>query len=265
MISNAQIFAIIFSAAVSFLFPLIAMIVWRKKTHARIFAAVTGAVIFFVFAMVLEQVMHVLVLRPNGYVLSHTWSYVLYGTLAAGVFEETGRLVGFKLLLKRQTGRETGVMCGLGHGGMESLLLCTVAMVTNLVVALQLNAAGGNVDALSETFQTLAASLTQMPAGQLALSGLERVLAICLHTALSVLVFQAVNRPGKFWLYPAAIALHAGVDVFAALRQRGVISMYVSELLVLAAVVVVCLIAVKLYRADLEKTEEPVEISAENE
>ena len=75
-------------------------------------------------------------------------------------------------------------------------------------------------------------------------------MAICLHIALSVLVFQAVKRPGKRWLYPAAILLHAGMDVFAALYQRGVLSIWLSEGLMAAFSVPACALAFYLYRGD---------------
>ena len=86
--------------------------------------------------------------------------------------------------------------------------------------------------------------------------GVERALVTCLHIALSVPVFQAAKRPGKRWLYPAAILLHAGMDVFAALYQRGVLSIWLSEGLMAACSVPACALAFRLYRGD--RTAEPV-------
>ena len=85
--------------------------------------------------------------------------------------------------------------------------------------------------------------------------GVERLVAICLHIALSVLAFQAVKRPGKRWLYPAAILLHAGMDVFAALYQRGVITLWTSEACMAVFAALVCLWALRLYRADVPAAE----------
>ena len=120
----------------------------------------------------------------------------------------------------------------------------------NLVSALQYNAGTLTGDALAATPTALAA-----PASYFLVVGVERLVAICLHIALSVLVFQAVKRPGKRWLYPAAILLHAGMDVFAALYQRGVITLWTSEACMAVFAALVCLWALRLYRADAPAAE----------
>ena len=157
-------------------------------------------------------------------------------------------------------------MYGIGHGGMEALLVCALNMALDLVLAFRLNAAGGDASVLSAGYQTLAASLQTTPAGLLAVSGVERVIAVCFHIALSVLVFEAVKRPGKLWLYPAAILLHAGLDVFATLYQLGILkNIYALEGLIALAALAVCLPACRVYR--LDRAEEKMEIpeeSAEN-
>lgn len=258
MISTAQMLAIAFSAAVGLLLPIALVLIWRKKTRAPLSAALVGAVVFFLFAMVLEQIFHRMVLVPGGYVLTHPWAYVLYGALAAGVFEETGRLVGFKLLLKKRTGRETGVMYGLGHGGMEAILLCGLTMTTYLVLAVQAGS-GAELGDYGEAVALIAAT----PAAMLAISGVERLIAICFHTALSVLVFQAAFRPGRLWLYPAAIGLHAGLDLFAAAYQVGMISnIYVVEILVALFTAAVCALAVRMYRRDVPAAPSQEELGA---
>lgn len=244
MFSGLQIGAMALSAVLALGAPVGLLLFWRKKTGAPWRGALVGVAMFFLFALVLEQIPHLLLLRPDGFIMTHTWAYVLYGTLAAGIFEETGRLVGFRFLLRRQSGRETSVMYGIGHGGIESLLLGGVAAVANLAVSLQYNAG-------TLTGDLLAAS----PAYFLAI-GVERLVTICLHIALSVLVFQAVKRPGKRWLYPAAILLHAGMDVFAALYQRGVITLGTSEGLMAAFTALTCVLAFRLYRADVPAVEQ---------
>ena len=47
----------------------------------------------------------------------------LYGGLMAGVFEETGRYVSFKWFLKKETRIQDGLSYGIGHGGIEAMLI----------------------------------------------------------------------------------------------------------------------------------------------
>ena len=136
-------------------------------------------------------------------------------------------------------------MYGIGHGGLESLLLGGIPAVWNLASALGYNAGTLTGDALASVPAALAA-----PAADYLVIGVERALVICFHIALSVPVFQAAKRPGKRWLYPAAILLHAGMDVFAALYQRGVLSIWLSEGLMAAFSVPACVLAFRLYRGD---------------
>lgn len=268
MISTAQVLAMIFSAAVSILFPVFLLVIWRKRTRAPFSAAACGAAVFFVFALVLEQLLHMLVLSNGSYVVRHTWAYVLYGAFSAGIFEETGRLVGFKFLLKKHDRKETAVMYGIGHGGTEAILLCGVSMIANLVLAFRINGAGGDVSALPAAWQTAAASLGNISAGALLIAGYERAVAICFHIALSVLVFWAVKRPGRLWLYPAAILLHAVLDVCAVLYQRGVIpNIYITEVLIGIFTLLVCIPVARLYRREWSRAENPaleVETPQEN-
>ena len=68
----------------------------------------------------------------------------------------------------------------------------------------------------------------------------ERILAVAFHVGASMLVFTAARDRRKFWLYPAAIVLHALLDAPAALMQKGVI----TNMLLLEAVMAVISAAV---------------------
>ena len=79
---------------------------------------------------------------------------------------------------------------------------------------------------------------------------MQRALKICIHITHSDKEIQAAKRPGKRWLYPAAILLHAGMDVLAALYQRAVLSIWLSEGPTPAFSVPACALAFRLYRGD---------------
>lgn len=190
-----------------------------------------GGVTFFLFAMVLEQILHTLVLRsPLGQVLqSNIWLYGLYGGLAAGIFEEVGRFLAFKLVLKNRRERITALSYGVGHGGMEAFLVLGMTYLNNLYLS-SLLAKG---EALAPELTAALENLAALPAVMYLWAGLERVIAITIHMALSVLVFTAVTRPGKCWLFPAAIGLHAAAD-FSTLVSAAYLPVAAVELLAAA-------------------------------
>ncbi|MDR1073482.1 MAG: YhfC family intramembrane metalloprotease [Treponema sp.] len=79
--------------------------------------------------------------------------------------------------------------------------------------------------------------------------GIERLFAIGIHLALSVVVFYAVSCRSKWWLYPLAILLHAAVDAPVALMQTGVIhSVFLVESFVGASSVSLLLLAAFIHK-----------------
>ncbi|MBP5397776.1 MAG: YhfC family intramembrane metalloprotease, partial [Bacteroidales bacterium] len=92
--------------------------------------------------------------------------------------------------------------------------------------------AGAQVQAQLEQLQTIGAGAW--------LIGLwERFSALILHIGLSLLVWVAVRKGGKWlWLFPAAILLHAAVDAGAVLLQKSV-GMVPLEFIVMAVAIAV--------------------------
>ena len=174
-----------------------------KKRHARLSTILVGAGVFFVFALLLEPIVHQMVLKgPHGAAITgNTWYYALYGGLAAGIFEETGRFLGMKFLLKKEpTGTLPAVSYGVGHGGMEMLMIFGITMISNIVVSLMINA--GQVDTIlsavpAETREQVEAQFAQLQdlhAGQLLLGLWERISALIIHLGLSIIVWTAVRK-----------------------------------------------------------------------
>lgn len=237
------------------LIPIAAMIIFKLKNKSvKLRYFFTGAATFVVFALILEQILHSLmlpVIQNSGVVF-----YTLYGALCAGIFEETGRFLAFKLFCKKENDPRASIMYGLGHGGVEAIVLIGITLIAYAVTAVTVNALGTEMlfGALPADQRTTAemqiAALADYDMVSMLVSLGERILAMVLHVSLSVIVFAGIKMKGKLWLYPAAIGLHALFDVPAALYQRGVItSIGLTELLLLAADIVLVLVTVKIYRA----------------
>ena len=101
-------------------------LIYYKKKGGQVSAFFVGCAVFVVFALLLESLVHNLVLKglPVGEkILGNTLLYALYGGLMAGLFEETGRFLAFKTVLKkRQDNDRNALMYGAGHGGIECIL-----------------------------------------------------------------------------------------------------------------------------------------------
>ncbi len=242
-VSTASIIGMIFTLILSTVTPiaafLIAAVKWKKKTNISSFFI--GAATFILFAMVLERILHTVVLGTTGTLITgNIWLYALYGGLAAGLFEETGRFLAMKLCMKKNLNRENAILYGIGHGGIEAILLIGLTYVNNLVYSALINS--GSLTALTASYdaETQALLLQQLsvlgttPSYQFYLAGVERIGAMLLHVILSYLVYLAV-RNGKPLFYVSAIFLHAILNA-AIVIVAAKISAVLSEVILLAAV-----------------------------
>jgi uncharacterized membrane protein YhfC len=68
--------------------------------------------------------------------------------------------------------------------------------------------------------------------------------------ALSIIVFYGVVKKNRGWLFPAAIVLHALIDIPAALMQTGLLgNIFLAEGLIGLGSVAVIVIAKKIHHA----------------
>ncbi|MBD5154944.1 MAG: YhfC family intramembrane metalloprotease [Oscillibacter sp.] len=207
-------------------------------------AFLVGAGTFILFALVLEQILHSLVLLSGAgaMIQGNIWLYGLYGGLAAGIFEETGRFLAFRYVLRNVPGRITALSYGIGHGGIEAFILVGLTMIANLSLGL---AYTGGAE-LSAEMTAMAETLVSTPAGMFLWAGFERLTAMALHVSLSVLVCAAV-RTGKRWMFPAAILLHGAVD-FTAVVSNAYLPVAATEGLVLLLTILAAVWAARVYR-----------------
>lgn len=258
---------IIFSLCISIALPVVLLIVVHKKTKARMAMAVIGAATFFLFAMVLEQILHAVVLGVGGErITGNIWIYGLYGGLAAGLFEEVGRFVAMRFAMKKQLNLPNALMYGVGHGGIEAILIVGLASVSNLVTSIMINAGtleaslGALDQATKEATLTQLSALWTTPSYQFFLSGIERIVAVTLHIALSVLVFQAVKLGKKrYWFL--AFAIHVGVD-FATVIAANYLNLVLVEVMLAVLVAGVVVHTVSLCRRNWDVVGFEVEAEA---
>ena len=139
----------VLSAMIGFAIPVAAFLYFRLKKRADILPFFIGCAVMFLFALVLEALIHQLVLGSavGARIQANVWLYALYGGVMAGLFEETGRLLAFKTVLKKYQSRDVNaLMYGAGHGGIEAVVLLGITMINNLTYSVIINA--GSTEAL---------------------------------------------------------------------------------------------------------------------
>ena len=133
----------------------------------------------------------------------------------AGLFEEVGRYIGYRWLMRGQPKTwARGVMYGLGHGGIESIVLVGGLIGLQLINLVAIQAIG--LEGIPEAQRAAVVQQFSVVAAQppwLALAAAwERACAIVFHTAMSVVVLQVFRRGGLRWL-ALAVGLHTLLDL----------------------------------------------------
>ncbi len=258
------------SAVIAFSLPLIAFAFWKIKRNANLKPVFIGVLIFVVFALCLEPVCHqFFVYRASSlqkFVTGNIAVYIIYAGLVAGIFEETGRFLAFKWLMRNESDIDSAVSYGIGHGGIEAMLVVGMTMISNFVMILVAQTMG--IEAFlshfsGETALSMEAALRNLYTIEphiFLLSGAERISAFALQIALSVLVFTAAKRAGKWYLFPLAIIIHAGVDALAVTYSIGIIDqILIIEVSVFAIAALTAFFAYYLIKNEQSNYEEPIE------
>ena len=247
MVSGLVLAGLVAGAVLALVWPLAIFQLCRSRMTLLLRNVLVGAGVFFVFSQVLEKALHLYVLKANPttaeWLKIHPVVFALYACLAAGVFEEIGRYLGMRFLVKPSGDPGTAVAYGLGHGGIESILIGGLGMVQTLYLAILLNS--GRLDTVlgpaigPDMLAQVRATLEHLSITGLGLGTLERLIALLIQIGLSFLVWRAVERRQLAWL-ALAIAVHALIDFPPALFQAGLISTAMVEgvLLVIGAVLV---------------------------
>ena len=261
VIGKSSVPSLVITIILMIAIPVAFFIFWRKKNkeQTKISWLIAGAVGFIVSARVLELGVHMLCIVSDNPVSrlinGSTVAFVLYGTVMAGVFEECGRYIVLKFIMKKNRTRENAIMYGIGHGGIEILTVLIPSMISFLLIAVMF--AAGDMEAafstLGITEENSAAVLPSVQTvaafdyGMMAMNVYERLITMFCHIGLTVIVYYGVTCAKKIYL-PGAILLHMLMDTFPALYQRGVVPLCSAEIWGTVWMIIIMFIAVKLYR-----------------
>lgn len=238
----------IITTVIAFALPLVLMIFWRNKARTNWLVFLIGALCFMLFANFLESLLHTYLLAINqntaAFINSKPIIYALYAGLTAGVFEECGRLFGYKVLLKKfDKTKDMSVAYGIGHGGIECVLTLGVTYLLYSLALLGVSFGDDTItNSLLKTINGI--DLTIVP-----LAVCERIFAMCLHIGLSIFVYKSTTNKKYFYFFPLAIIIHMIADIPAGLYQAGYItSLVIVEGFTCVYAIAVLLIGIKLYK-----------------
>jgi uncharacterized membrane protein YhfC len=144
--------------------------------------------------------------------------------LSAGVFEELSRYIMYRWWAKDARFWGSGLLAGAGHGGAEAIILGILAIYgyTQMLIARGVDISTLVSPARVELAKMQIQAYWSTPWYLSMLGALERLFAITVQLACSVLILQAFTRKKLLWV-GMAILYHALVDgVVVFVSQMGV-------------------------------------------
>ena len=224
--------------------PVASALIWKVKKKEPITSILIGAAAFLLFALILEKPIQNVLTFPTAMGLpEHAISrflsanpvlLALVAGLFPGVFEETGRLIAFKTVLRKRKNRETSISYGIGHGGFEVILILGLTYIQYIAYAVMINTGtfGTVIEQVASqapeqlgSVESVVSLLTGFSFADFGIAFVERIFAVLFHIGASILVFYSCKDKKHFWLYPLAIILHTGMDFVAALSVFEVIGL----------------------------------------
>lgn len=275
MVSTLSIICMVITLLLSLVLP-IAIFVWyglkQKKKEVWI-AGVFGTGGFALMQLgirlpivnTISAIPAFLSWAENNYI----W-YCFVLAFTAGLFEVVARYGGAKILyhsksMTKELTFESGVMAGIGHGGIEAVALIGATYINNLLFSVMINsgiwdkfmatiqeaAVQTGDSTIYEAYASVGPLLTDTPWYMYMAAGYERVLTMAAHTAMTLIVFYFVAKKKDVKGVVIALIIHTLLDFFVVLISGlsteylgNVISQNVSYVLMYVMLTVVAVASV---------------------
>jgi uncharacterized membrane protein YhfC len=224
------------------LLPVILWIIFTRKFALSWKLVLAGGLTF-----IASQVLHIpLVMGLNKFLQSSSLAVtaIILGLLA-GVFEETARYILFKFILKKSRSWQEGVLVGLGHGGVEAVLI-GISVAFTLVTMIAYRGIDLSTvpsippEQLALAQQQVEAFWSTQPFMAL-LGFFERIFAMCLHVSLSLMVLYGLAKKQAVWFW-LALLWHAFIDAVAVYASQSIGNLQTEGILAVFAAISVWII-----------------------
>lgn len=234
MVPVSSVLACIVTLCVCLFLPIALLIgfVLKYKKEGIFPAWLLGAAGFFVTQMLI-RVPILTLLQTRDWFISFSQNkpflYAFSLAFTAGLFELAGRFAVAKLMVRNLTFRRS-LAAGLGHGGIEAILLVGMTYVNNLIYIFMINtgtfdpmieevaAMGNSIPQLEATIAQLELIKTQLisyPSGLFLLASLERILTICCHAGMSLIVCYGIAARKTLPCLLICLGIHTLLDLTA--------------------------------------------------
>ncbi len=218
LISDNAITILAAETVLGIFLPVVLLVLWQKRTHAKVFSAVMGVITFLAFEQVLapffSQAMFTAFPNLKLFLNENQILSAIYTGAVFALFAESGCYATLKFtLLDRCPGKDNAAFYSVGYGAAQWVFAMGMTAAFYLLTALSVNS-GVPFEMLAESFggtealETAVTAISAIDAKTLAVAIFERASMFALRILLSLLLLVSATEE-KPYLLAAAIAIHA--------------------------------------------------------
>jgi len=226
--------ATIITCAITFLIcmvvpPVLILLFAKKEKGQKLIPAwLLGAAGFFV-TQILIRVPILSVLQTKEWFIAfsqnHMFLFAFVLAFTAGLFELAGRFTVAKLMRKNLTFHRS-FAAGLGHGGIEAMVLIGSAYISNLAFIVMINT--GTFDTLiaeaaavgvQDQIIAIRESLVNSHPALFLLAGFERILAMTAHVGMTMIVSYSLYLKKPLQGAALCLGIHTLIDLSAGINM----------------------------------------------
>lgn len=228
MISNYMIVCFLINIIIGLGIPIGSLFYLIRKRHKCIKPYFIGVLVFLISQIFLRipLINNVLAYMEwfNYMTIFYPIAYILFLGFSAGIFEEIGRYLGFKIALKNNRRWIDGISFGLGHGGIEAVLFLGIPSIQNLFTSISLNN-GTYLEGNIESIKALYLSTSNI---NVLMGSVERILAIIMHVGLTLIVLYGINKKQIRYLL-LAILIHGSANSISVICLNFGMNVFIVE------------------------------------
>jgi uncharacterized membrane protein YhfC len=268
MVNTLSIVFMIVSILICFLLPIGLTIYFYRKHKISLIVVLFGAIVFFVSQIAIRIPLLSILAKQQWYIdmSSNIYVLALFLALTAGIFEEVGRYIVMKLFMKKSLNWKSGIAFGIGHGGIEAMIIVGLTLINYVVISIMINSGlFDNVIAATmapEIAEQIRTTLVDTPTVNFLGGGFERTMTIIIQIAFSIMVLYAVKfKKPVYLLY--AILLHAVVDAPTVVLVSMGLNVWIIELFIAACAAVALIYIIKTKSIFAKEDEKQKEVQTQ--
>lgn len=194
-----------FALLISFVLPIVVSAVLILKSRHYFKVILIGILTFLVFQVFTRVYILQEILPTQVWYILFTYQFpILYAfllSLSAGLFEELGRYITMKYLLRNMNIKDS-IVFGIGHGGIEAILFVGISL--------------------------LMINPFMIDSQNLLMSGIERLSAMVFHCGFSLLVYQMIYKHKKHYLI-FSIGIHTLINFMTVFLMIKGVNLWIVE------------------------------------